>query len=232
MSHITSLHFSQKAFNDFIMTNRVVGFFEEPITLASGRESMWYVNWRTISSDAYLMNQLCQFVLQYVSDHERDIDCFYGTPDGATKLAVLCQHMFAQQQDDYAAGKYPLAMGRKTPKEYGQSQDRYFVGAPSGKIIILEDVTTTGGSLLKSVQQLQELGMNVVASLALTNRNEVMDSGHHVREELQKLGVEHYSMSNALELLPLLVEEQAVSNMVKKSITTEFSRYGEQKIEL
>ena len=38
--------FSQAEFNDFILRNKVIGFFEEPITLKSGRISNWYVNLR------------------------------------------------------------------------------------------------------------------------------------------------------------------------------------------
>jgi orotate phosphoribosyltransferase len=40
-------------------------------------------------------------------------------------------------------------MGRAKPKDHGDPKDRYFVGEPGGKVVILEDVTTTGKSLIE-----------------------------------------------------------------------------------
>lgn len=222
--------FSQKKFNQFILDHGIIGFFPEEITLVSGRKSSWYVNWRTIASDVYLIDQLSDFVLGYIASQNISLDCFYGTPDGATKLAVLCQYKYAKSQKDYGEKPYVLAMGRKTPKEHGKPEDRFFVGAPKGRVVIMEDVTTTGGSLLKSVQMLLETGVEVVASLALTDRNQIMDDGRHVREELSALGVQHYSMSNALELLPLLIKKENIDSTMKAAVITEFQQYGEKEI--
>lgn len=218
--------FSQAAFDQFIVQHGIVGFFPQPIKLVSGRESCWYVNWRTIASDVFLIDQLSDFVLQFVAAQGIEVDCYYGTPDGATKLAVLCQYKFASAQPDFVEGKYPLAMGRKTPKDHGQPQDRFFVGAPRGKVIIMEDVTTTGGSLFKSVKQLQEAGVEIVASLALTDRDENMDDGRHVRDALADLGVRHLAMSHAVDLLPQVVAQQGISDELRTSIHAEFTRYS------
>jgi len=38
------MHFDRGAFDDFIIENDVVGFFDKPVTLKSGRISHWYVN--------------------------------------------------------------------------------------------------------------------------------------------------------------------------------------------
>jgi len=47
--------FNQEKFNQFILENKVVGFFEEPITLKSGRLSHWYVNWRNVAEDVFFI---------------------------------------------------------------------------------------------------------------------------------------------------------------------------------
>jgi dihydroorotate dehydrogenase (NAD+) catalytic subunit len=213
-------------FDNFVSDHNVVGFFPNPIKLVSGRMSSWYVNWRTVSEDVFLMDQLSDFVLEFVREKKIDVDCFYGTPDGATKLAVICQFKWAKSQPDYAEGKYPLAMGRKFPKEHGMPKDRFFVGAPRGKVLVMEDVTTTGGSLLKAVNNLVQAGIDVPAVLTLTNRNEVMDDGRHVSEVLKEKGVQYFAMSNALTLLPILLEKQ------KESIIEEFKQYGQREIDL
>lgn len=218
--------FNQTKFNDFILDNGIVGFFPKPIKLVSGRESSWYVNWRNIANDAYLMSELINYLLAFIAKEKLEFETIYGTPDGATKLAVLAQYEWAKAQDNFSAGNYVLSMGRKTPKDHGEIKDRFFVGEPRGKTIILEDVTTTGGSLLKSAKVLLSQGVQLHVAIALTNRNENMDDERHVSEALKELGVEYYAMSNALDLLPAMLER------FRKSITEEFVEYGEKKIKL
>ncbi len=57
------MKFDQFAFNNFIVSSGVVGFFEQPIKLNSGRMSNWYVNYRKIASDVFLMDKLSDFVI-------------------------------------------------------------------------------------------------------------------------------------------------------------------------
>jgi len=225
------MKFNQEEFNRFIIDQKIVGFFEKPIKLVSGRESVFYANWRNVAEDVFLMDKLSDFLLAFVADKNLEVDCFFGTPDGATKLAVITQYKFAKAQKDYGEGKYPLAMGRKTPKDHGEEKDRYFVGAPMGKVVVLEDVTTTGGSLLKSVKGLVDMGIEVVAAVALTNRNEVMDDGRHVREALAELGVDYLGMSQAKELLPMIWKEKGSLEELRGEIDEEFGKYGEEPIE-
>src|SRR3989344_4939326 len=140
--------FNQEQFDQFALTNGVIGFCETPIILKSGRSSPWYVNWRKVADDAYLLDQLAGYVLNFTQHHNLSPDCFYGVPEGATKLAVLTQYKWALQSPQFAPGSHSLSMGRAKPKDHGEARDKYFVGSPSGKVIIVEDVTTTGGSLI------------------------------------------------------------------------------------
>ena len=53
-------------FYDFIIENNVIGFFDEPLTLKSGRMSYWYVNWRTVAEDVFLLDKVSDFLLSFV----------------------------------------------------------------------------------------------------------------------------------------------------------------------
>ncbi|MFH1688215.1 MAG: hypothetical protein ABIE70_11935, partial [bacterium] len=151
--------FDQQAFNEFVVHNKVYGFFDEPITLKSGRQSHFYVNWRTIVEDVRLTEILIEHVLAFVGDRPIEVDTFYGVPEGATKLGVLTQYTFARRQDNYLVGSHVLSMGRAKPKDHGAPRDRFFVGAPKGKVVVIEDVTTTGGSLITTLEFLRETGI-------------------------------------------------------------------------
>ena len=107
-------------FYDFIIKNNVVGFFNEPITLKSGRKSYWYVNWRNIAEDVYLLDKASNFLLLFVKYLNLEPNCFYGVPEGATKLGVITQYKWAFNDKNIQPGKYILSMGRGKPKDHGE----------------------------------------------------------------------------------------------------------------
>jgi len=218
--------FSQKEFNNFIVENKIIGLFEKPITLKSGRISNWYVNWRNVAEDVFLLDKLTDFIIAFVNDKKLEPTCFYGVPEGATKMGVLAQVKWAKSRNDYCQGVYTLAMGRGKPKEHGDPKDKYFVGTPKGNVVILEDVTTTGMSLLETVEQLKNIDVNIIAAIGMTNRNEVRDDGKTVEEALKEKGVKYYALSNATELLPIVCKDKTN----QKIIDEYFNKYGTEKI--
>ena len=215
-------------FLDFIIENEVVGFFNEPIKLKSGRLSSWYVNWRTIAQDAFLIDQLTDFILSFVKFLNLTPDCFYGVPEGATKLGIITQLKWAKEQSNYSKGTYLLPMGRGKLKEHGDPKDRFFLGEPKGKVIILEDTTTTAGSLITAIKSLEKLDVDIIASIVLTERNEIRDDGKSVKEILLEENVKFFSLSNALEIIPLLKPNKLQSDEIKDY----FEKYGTRQIEL
>ncbi|PKM92259.1 MAG: hypothetical protein CVU81_01395 [Euryarchaeota archaeon HGW-Euryarchaeota-1] len=200
-------YFNQAKFNDFVIKSGIIGFFKEPIKLKSGRMSNWYVNWRNVSEDVGGIDKLSDFVTGFIKAHKLKPDCIYGVPEGATKLGIITQYKWTKMQPDYSEKKYVLPMGRGKIKGHGDPKDRYFVGVPSGNVVVLEDVTTTGGSLINTLKSLMLLrGVKVIAAIGLTNRNKVRDDGKSVGGAIAEIGAKYYSMSNASELLPLLIK--------------------------
>ena len=221
--------FDQDAFNRFVLDHHVVGFFEKAITLKSGRTSNWYVNWRSAASDAFLLDQLGDFVVDFIETRGLDVDCIYGVPEGATKIGVVATLKRARRSPKFAVGSHAVPMGRAKPKEHGDPKDHFFVGEPRGKTLVLEDVTTTGGSLLSAVENLLAANINIVAAVGLTNRMERRDDGWSVKEAMEKkLGgrVPYLAMSDALQLLPLAASRQPPSEKILAAIEEEFKTYG------
>ena len=214
-------------FYNFIIENNVIGFFKEPIRLKSGRLSNWYVNWRNVAADVYLIDKLTDFLLLYIDFLNLKPDCFYGVPEGASKLGIITQFKWAKKQNKYNPGKYTLTMGRGKQKQHGDPKDKFFLGIPIGNVIVLEDTTTTGGSLVNTIRTLKELKINIIATIGLTNRNELRDDGKSVDEIILEEGVEYYAMSNALELLPKLKPD----NQIKNEILEYFKKYGTREIQ-
>lgn len=223
-------NFNQTDFSNFIIGNNILGFFAKPVKLKSGRMSNWYINFRDISNDVYLLDKTSDFILSFVKDLGKEPYCFYGVPEGATKLAVLLNYKFAKANKNFSKGSHVLPMGRGKAKEHGMVKDKYFVGEPKGDVIVIEDVTTTGGSLLTSLKHLKELGVNVIHALGLANRMEKRDDGKSVKEAVEELGVPYSFLSKGTDLLPLAIKKFKPEQEIVEGIVKEFEKFGVEKL--
>ena len=222
------MDFDSQKFNEFILENGVIGFFEEPITLVGGRLTNHYVNWRNVAKDTFLLEQSAEHLLAFVEQLGLKPKCFVGAPEGATKLAVLTQYKWAKAQPDYGPCAYPIAMARAKPKEHGQAKDKFFVGVPESPTIVIEDTTTTAGTLIRTIESVRAAGVEVIAAIVLVNRNEVRDDGLSAKEAVEALGVPYHALANFKELLPFLYERLQPSPTVKQAVETYFATYGQK----
>ena len=209
-------------FYNFIVNNNIIGLFKEPIKLKSGRLSFWYINWRNIASDVFLLDQLTDYIFLYINYLGLNPKCFYGVPEGATKIGIITQYKWAKNQENYSSGSHVLSMGRGKQKDHGDPKDRFFLGVPNGETVIIEDVTTTGGSLVNAIKKLRELNVKIIAAIGLTNRNELRDDGKSVKEIILENNVQYYAMSNAIDLLPKL----EMTNKIVDHIEEYYKKYG------
>lgn len=216
----------KKKFYEFIIINKVIGFFKEPIRLKSNRLSYFYVNWRKVSEDVNLIDKLTDYIISFVRYLNLQPDCFYGVPEGASKIGIITQFKWAKMQNNHQTRSYHLPMGRGKPKDHGEPKDRFFLGVPKGKVIIIEDVTTTGGSLMKSILHLKEIEVNIIAAIGITNRNELRDDGKSVEEVIREENIEYYAMSNVIDLLPNLTIDEDIA----KHIEDYFKNYGTTEV--
>ena len=226
------MSWDKEKFYDFIIENNVIGFFQKPLKLKSGRLSYWYVNWRTVAEDVYSLDKLTDYIINFVESIELNPNCFYGVPEGATKIGIITQYKWAKIHSNYGQGVYPLSMGRAKPKKHGDPKDRRFLGFPKGKTVVLEDVITTGESLIETIENFLEFRVNIVATISLTNRNELRDDGRSVKEVILDKGVNYYSMSDAVELLPKAYDKLQPGEFIAKNIEKYFKKYGIKEIKL
>ncbi len=224
--------FEQDEFNKFIIDHSIIGFFAEPVQLASGRTSHWYVNWRKAANDVWLMDRLTDYIISFAESKQLDADCFYGVPEGATKTGVIATFKLAKRSEGYGLNSHALPMGRARPKDHGSYEDRYFIGRPKGKTVVLEDVTTTGASLLNTIETLLANKVNIVAAVSLTNRMELRDDGISVQQAVNQKNLPYHHMSNALELLPMAYQRLKPSDEIAEFIEEEFARYGLKRLRL
>ena len=144
------------------------------ITLASGRKSDFYFNLKPTMLDAEGAALLADLTLDALQGE--NIDYVGGLEMGAVPLAG------AIAQLSFMRGKPIQAFFvRKKPKEHGArlsveglAPGETLVGK---RIVIVEDVTTTGGSAIKAADAVREAGGDIVMVFTMVDRQEGATEG-------------------------------------------------------
>jgi orotate phosphoribosyltransferase len=139
------------------------------ITLASGRKSDFYFNLKPTMCDAEGAALLAELTYEALKDDH--LEYVGGLEMGAVPLAgAIAQLSWIKGQ--------PIAafFVRKKPKEHGARLA--IEGLAKGeslqgkRVVIVEDVTTTGGSALKAVEAVRDAGGEVVLVFTMVDRDE------------------------------------------------------------
>ena len=225
----------QNQFNEYIIKHDIIGFFDSAIKLKSGRSSHFYVNWRKATNDAFLLDQLTDFIVSFLEASQVTFDSIYGVPEGASKIGVVTALKWAKKQQDFEIGKYTIPMGRAKPKEHGKPEDKFFIGHPQGKTLVIEDTITTGLSLIDTLDKLTSSGIDVVAAVGLTDRMEKRDDGSSVKEAIEKKfsgKIQYLTMSKATQLLGTAAKKANIQKSILDHVEREFSEVGVEPVQL
>ncbi len=139
------------------------------MVLSSGRSSDYYLDCRRVTLDPEGA-RLCGRVLYsiYTSLGER-VAAVGGPTLGADPLVVSFMLSALDQGE-----RIPGFLVRKVAKEHGtRARIEGAAGVSAGaRVLLLEDVLTTGGSLLRAAEAVREAGFNPVLALVLVDREE------------------------------------------------------------
>ena len=173
-----------------IIRTRSFGYGE--ITLASGRKSNFYFNLKPTMCDPEGAALLAELTFDALRDD--NLDYVGGLEMGAVPLAGAIAQLSWLKNHPIAA-----FFVRKKPKEHGA---RLAVeGLAKGetlqgkRIVIVEDVTTTGGSAIKALDAVREAGGEVALVYTLVDREE------GATENFAQAGVPFRALYRASEFL-------------------------------
>jgi len=195
--------FDEEAFNKFILDNEILGIKEDRIPLKSGIKSYFYANWRNIT-DMTRLWEITTYIKHFLDSHGLNPNAIYGVPEGATKLGILASVRNGLSQPSEDMSNAHVYMGRGKTKEHGEPINKSFLGVPTGDIVVIEDVVTTGGSLLKEIKKLRELeNCNIQTVVVLTDRLDRGGDGvAFLEQKLTEEGIPYFPMSYATDLIP------------------------------
>ena len=136
-------------------------------TLASGLQSPFYVDCRSLM--AYPGSRRLVAQLAYESLRPIELDCLGGLEIGAIAIATsISDFAFAAQP----TRTWQTFVVRKQAKDHGLGKLIEGSLQPGDRAVIVDDVLTSGGSLLKAVSAARTAGLTVTHALVIVDRKE------------------------------------------------------------
>lgn len=149
--------------------------------LTSGAVSNYYIDIKKASTNPNILKKIVEAMAKYVKDN----NIIAGMELGAVPLAVALS---------LETGN-PYVIIRKEKREHGTGKQIEGMDVKDKKVIIVEDVATSGGSIMKSVNILHEKKAIVDEVIV------VVDRENGTKEKLQKMNINFIPLITVSDIL-------------------------------
>ena len=161
-------------------------------TLKSGKSSKIYIDLRQIISYPHVLRSVADTIWQSIQHCKFDLIC--GVPYTALPIATCIS----------LAHDIPMIMRRKEKKAYGTKQQIEGAFQPGQTCLIIEDLITTGSSIMETADELDAVGLRITDTALLIDREQ---GG---KENLLARGYQVHSAFTLRNMLDTLSESTSV----------------------
>jgi orotate phosphoribosyltransferase len=141
---------------------KAAAYLEGDFLLRSGKRSKYYLDKYRFETRPELLQPIGERIAAVVREHAPDATRLAGPELGAVALAASAS----------LASGLPFLIVRKSAKDYGTSKRIEGVYDEGECICVVEDVVTSGGALLESVDALRQAGLLVHTAVCVVDREE------------------------------------------------------------
>ena len=197
-----------KEFATFLHQNGIIKFGD--FTLASGKKSSYYVDLRLVPSYPIEFRKMVKYLENEIGQDIGldNFDSIVSVPTGGLVIASALAIETVK----------PLIYVRSKPKDYGTSKSVEGKIHDNMKVVMIDDVATTGGSVVNAIKSLKEVNITVKDAYVIVNRMEGAD------EALLELGVKMHSILNILEITEALFEQNLIDATVLEKVKKQINK--------
>jgi orotate phosphoribosyltransferase len=197
-----------KEFATFLHQNSIIKFGD--FTLASGKKSSYYVDLRLVPSYPIEFRKMVKYLENEIGQDIGldNFDSIVSVPTGGLVIASALAIETVK----------PLIYVRSKPKDYGTSKSVEGKIHDDMKVVMIDDVATTGGSVVNAIKSLKEVNITVKDAYVIVNRMEGAD------EALLELGVKMHSILNILQITEALFEQNLIDASVLEKVKKQISK--------
>lgn len=176
---------------------------DQPFTWTSGWKSPIYCDNRKILSYPHVRDYVKSELANAIMDQFPEADGLSGVATAGIAHGALAADIL----------KLPYTYVRDKPKGHGLGNQIEGVIAPGTKIVVVEDLVSTGKSSLAAVEALRKAGAEVIGLVALFTYG--FDAA---TEAFEQAGVPLYTLSNYSALIDLLIERGSITEDKKATL--------------
>lgn len=168
----------------------------EPFTWASGWKSPIYCDNRKVLSFPYVRDFIKSEMCNVIFEQFGEADMLAGVATAGIPWGAMAADQL----------KLPYIYVRPKPKEHGLGNQIEGAYEPTNKILVIEDLISTGKSSLQVVDVLRKAGLQVIGMVSIFNY------GFNIADEaFQKANVPFKSLTNYASMIDLAVEKGIVN---------------------
>ncbi len=171
---------------------------QEPFTWASGIKSPIYCDNRLILSEPAARDRVEQAIADTVKKNYPECEVLMGTSTAGIAHAALAANIL----------KLPMGYVRSGAKDHGRGNQIEGRLSKGDKVVVIEDLISTGGSVIEVVDTLRAAGAEVLGIVSIFTYN--MQKGI---DRLKEAGVKNVSLSN----FDVLAEVAAAEGYIPES---------------
>ncbi len=197
-----------KEFATFLYKNDIIKFGN--FTLASGRDSSYYIDLRLVPSFPHEFRKMIKN-LQNLVIEKTGLDSFDSLASVPTGGLVVTSALAIEIVK-------PLIYVRNKPKEHGTTKSIEGKTSAGMKVVMVDDVITTGTSVLNGIKQLKESGLSVSDAFVIINRLEGADKA------FSDIGVRIHQLTDILEITNILVQEKLINEEILEKVKEQINQ--------
>ena len=176
---------------------------QQPYTWASGWKSPVYCDNRKVLSFPYIRDFVKSELANMVLEHFPDAEVIAGVATAGIPHGTMAADLL----------KLPLIYVRSKPKEHGMGNQIEGVLQAGQKVVVIEDLVSTGKSSLQAVDAIREAGGDVIGMCALFTYG--FDTA---AEAMEKANVPLHTISNYTALMEVAEEQNLITAGQKQSL--------------